>query len=90
MRLLLYSKNKNSFTARQVNELLDDKELPIHNSLTVNTLDSNYSSPEYITSTHHQNNLVNIIRLPSNRNVWKQLRNANKIKISFGSLHLCR
>jgi hypothetical protein len=73
MRLLPYGKNKNSFTARQVNELLDNKELPIHNSLTVNTLDSNYSSPEYIASTHHQDNLVNIIRLPSNRNVWKQL-----------------
>ena len=73
MRLLPYGENKNSFTARQVNELLDNKALPIHKSLTVNTLDSNYSSPEYIASTHHQDDLVNIIRLPSNRNVWKQL-----------------
>ena len=73
MRLVPFAANKNSFTAKQVNDLLDNKELPIHGELTVNTLDSNYSSPEYIASTHGQDNLVNIIRLASNRNVWKQL-----------------
>lgn len=41
--------------------------------MTVNTLDSNYSSPEYIAATHRQSKLVNIIRFPSHRNVWKQL-----------------
>jgi hypothetical protein len=76
MRLVPFEGNKNSFTAKQVNELLDNKELPIHGELTVNTLDSNYSSPEYIASTHDQDNLVNIIRLASNRNVWKQLTTA--------------
>lgn len=86
MRLVPYAANKNSFTAKQVNDLLDNKDLPIHGELTVNALDSNYSSPEYIASTHGQDNLVNIIRLASNRNVWKQLtaeeiekkRNENK------------
>lgn len=73
MRLVPYEANKNSFTAKQVNELLDNKELPLHGELTVNVLDSNYSSPEYIASTHGQDNLVNVIRLASNRNVWKQL-----------------
>lgn len=73
MRLVPYGVNKNSFTARQVNELLDNDSLPLGGCLTVNTLDSNYSSPEYIAATHDQSNLVNIIRFPSNRNVWKQL-----------------
>lgn len=86
MQLVPYGMNKNSFTARQVNELLNNKNLPIYGSLTVNALDSNYSSPEYISGTNGQDNLINIIRLASNRNVWKQLsreeiesnRNENK------------
>lgn len=86
MRLVPYGLNKNSFTAKQVNDLLNNKDLPINGALTVNTLNSHYSSPEYISATHDQDNLINIIRLASNRNVWKQLtreeiqakRNKNK------------
>ena len=73
MRLLPWAENKNSFTARQVNDLLDNEDLPFRNELTVNALDSQYGSPEYIADTHDQANLVNIIRLASNRNVWKKL-----------------
>lgn len=73
MRLVPYAANKNSFTAQQVNDLFDNKDLPFHQKLTVNTLDSNYSSPEYIAATYHQLNLANIIRLASNRKVWEQL-----------------
>ena len=73
MRLVPYGENKNTFTAKQVNDLVENKELPFHNSLTVNTLDSSYCSPEYIVDTYGQDNLVNIIRMPSNRNVWKML-----------------
>jgi len=73
MRLVPYGENKNSFTAGQVNDLVNNKDLPFHKSLTVNTLDSSYCSPEYVVDTYGQSNLVNIIRMPSNRNVWKQL-----------------
>jgi len=73
MRLVPYGENKNSFTAGQVNDLVNNKDLPFHKSLTVNTLDSSYCSPEYVVDTYEQSNLVNIIRMPSNRNVWKQL-----------------
>ena len=73
MRLVPYEANKNTFTARQVNDLMENKALPLHNSLTVNTLDSSYCSPEYVVDTYGQDNLVNIIRMPSNRNVWKRL-----------------
>lgn len=70
MEAIPFEGNRNSFTAGQVNRLLDDSSLPIGKSLTVNTLDSNYSSPEYIADTYRQPNLVNIIRMASNRNVW--------------------
>lgn len=73
MRLVPFGENKNSFTARQVNDLMDNVGLPFHNELTVNALDSNYSSPEYIADTHGQPSLVNIARLASNRKVWKKL-----------------
>lgn len=73
MRLVPYGVNKNSFTATQVNDLLENEDLPFHNSLTVNALDSSYCSPEYVVGTYRQDNLVNIIRSSSNRNVWKQL-----------------
>lgn len=73
MELVPFEQNRNSFTAKQVNSILDNKYLPLGNELTINTLDSNYSSPEYIADTYHQANLVNIIRLSSNRNVWLSL-----------------
>ncbi len=73
MRLVPYEANKNTFTARQVNDLMANKALPLHNSLTVNALDSSYCSPEYVVDTYGQDNLVNIIRMPPNRNVWKML-----------------
>ncbi len=73
MRLVPYGINKNSYTAAQVNDIVGNKDLPFYKELTVNTLDSNYCSPEYVADTHSQPNLVNIIRMPSNRNVWKQL-----------------
>jgi len=74
MRYVPFEKNKNSFTAEQVNDILDNEALPFHEELTINTLDSSYCSPEYIVDTYAQPNLVNIIRIPSNRNVWKQLK----------------
>ena len=73
MQLVPFDENKNTFTANQVNELLSNEELPFGKDLTINALDSNYASPEYITDTYSQKNLVNIIRLASNRNVWKKV-----------------
>ncbi len=78
MRLIPFDENKNSFTAKQVNDLLNNQDLPFHKSLTVNTLDSKYASPEYIADTYAQPNLVNIIRMASNRNVWTRLTEEEK------------
>lgn len=76
MRLVPFGENKNAFTARQVNDLMENEALPFHKDLTVNALDSNYSHPEYIADTHSQPNLVNVVRLASNRKVWKMLDGA--------------
>jgi len=73
MKLVPFEENKNEFTACQVNELLNNEDLPFGKHLTINALDSNYASPEYIAETYSQNNLVNIIRISNNRNVWKKL-----------------
>lgn len=64
---------RGTFTANQVNDLLDKPNTPLKGNLVVNALDCQYGTPEYIVGTHDQQNLVNIIRLKSNRNVWKQL-----------------
>lgn len=60
-------------TAEQVNELLSIADTPLYNQLVVNTLDSNYATPEYIVDTYDNDNLVNIIRFANNRNTWHQL-----------------
>lgn len=73
MELIPFEANRNTFTAQQVNDLLNSEAVPFDQELVVNALDSNYSSPEYIADTHDQPHLVNIIRLASNRNVWKKL-----------------
>lgn len=60
--------NKNAFTATQLREVLS--EIGRKGELTINCLDSNYHSPEYIAGTSDLANLVNIIRISSSRNVW--------------------
>ena len=64
---------KGTFTAQQVVDLLDNKHSGLGKSLVVNTLDSLYGTPEYVADTHDEDQLVNIIRLKSNRNVWSKL-----------------
>jgi hypothetical protein len=73
MRLIPFEENHNRFTATQINDLFDNETLPFGQALSVNALDSKYASAEYIGHTHRQKSLVNIIRLASNRNVWKGL-----------------
>lgn len=86
MSLVPFEENRNSFTAKQVNTLLDNDDFPLGQHLTVNTLDSNYASPEYIADTYHQPNLVNIIRISSNRNVWRSLK-AEQVQANRSSNH---
>jgi len=64
---------KGTFTAEQVVSLLDNKHSGLGKSMVVNTLDRQYGTPEYVVGTHDKEQLVNIIRLKSNRNVWRKL-----------------
>lgn len=80
MKLVPSDVNKNTFTAGQVNDLMNNTALPFHNELTVNTLDSNYSRPEYIATTYSQPNLISIIRMASNINMWKKLSVDDKLE----------
>ena len=64
---------RGTFTAEQVNDLLNNPNTPLQGSLIVNALDRQYGTPEYIVDTHEQKDLVNVIRLKNNRNVWEQL-----------------
>lgn len=80
MRLVPADVNKNLYTSQQVNGLLENPDTPLHNSLTVNALDSSYCSPEYVEQTHKHENLINIIRMPSNRNVYPQMGREEIVK----------
>jgi hypothetical protein len=60
-------------TAKQVNDLLNNPDTPLKGNLVVNALDRQYGTPEYIVDTYEQEDLINIIRLKNNRNVWEQL-----------------
>jgi len=62
-----------TFAARQVKDLMDNKELPFGGHLVVNASDRYYGSPEYIAPLYGQPDLVNVIRLTNNRAVWKAL-----------------
>ena len=63
--------NTNEFTAKQVLNLVSEKEV-FGDDLIVNALDSGYSNINYIYPTIKQENLVNIIRMRSNRKVYFQ------------------
>jgi hypothetical protein len=66
---------KGSFATQQVMYLLKNPKTPLHNALVVNALDRLYGTPEYVAGTHDYAQLVNVIRLKSNRNMWQKLTN---------------
>lgn len=63
--------NTNTFTAKQVINLVETGEV-FGNNLIVNALDSGYFNINYIYPTHNQANLVNLIRIKSNRKLYFQ------------------
>lgn len=64
---------KGTFTAKQLVDLLNNKHAGLSEKLIVNALDRHYGTPEYVVGTHEAEQLVSIVRLKSNRNVWRQL-----------------
>jgi hypothetical protein len=63
--------DKEQVGARQVNQVLDNPELPWHDEWIVQVGDSSYSKPAYIHATHQDHdNLVSILRVRSNRTFY--------------------
>jgi hypothetical protein len=63
--------DKEQVGARQVNQVLDNPELPWHDELTVQVGDSRYSKPAYLYATHQgHDNLISILRVRSNRTFY--------------------
>jgi len=73
MQLVPVGKNKNAYTAEQVAGVLKREQAVFKEKLIVNNLDCDYCSPEYIAGVSGQRNLVNIIRIADNRNIWKEV-----------------
>ncbi len=63
--------NTNEFTAKQVKNLVQTEGV-FGNELIVNSLDSAYCNVNYVYPVYELENLVNIIRMRSNRNVYFQ------------------
>ena len=63
--------DKEQVGAWQINQALDDPELPWHDQWIVQVGDSRYSKPAYIHATHQDHeNLVSILRVRSNRTFY--------------------
>ena len=63
--------DKEQVGARQVNQVLDNPELPWHGELITQVGDSRYSKPAYIHATHHgRDRLVSILRVRGNRTFY--------------------
>jgi hypothetical protein len=56
----------------QLAVLMDDEDLPWHGELSVQVVDSRYSTPEYLAAAAGYENLVTIARLRSNRTLYRQ------------------
>lgn len=56
----------------QVDALLEDETLPFHEELCVHVADSTYSAVLFLGSTEKHKNLVNVVRLRSNRVFYHQ------------------
>jgi hypothetical protein len=64
--------DKELLAARQLNQLLSDPDLPFHDQLCVEVLDTRYSKPAYLAANRHHRNLATIARARSNRTFFRQ------------------
>ncbi len=77
-----HNEKSNEFAARQIRLMLVDEEL-FGNNLVVNTLDCAYNNIGYVYPTHDIANLVNLIRMAGNRNVFNTYK--GEIKTGKGA-----
>src|SRR3990172_4465249 len=66
------SADKELVGALQIQVLLDDQELPFHDQLCAEVVDSAYSKPAYLAANRQKSNLVTIARARNNRTFYRQ------------------
>ena len=64
--------DKEMVGAKQIRTLLEDEEMPFHNRLCAEVMDSSYSKPAYLEANRDNSKLVTIVRVRSNRIFYRQ------------------
>jgi hypothetical protein len=72
VRRVATEEDKELVGARQIQELLDDPDLPWYGKLTVEAGDTSYSKPAYLHANREYDNLVTVARARSNRTFYQQ------------------
>jgi len=72
MRRISTQEKESSVGAEQLKMLMEDERLPWQGDLSVQVVDSRYSTPEYLQSAAAYANLVTIVRVRSNRTFYRQ------------------
>ncbi len=71
MQRIPSDQNTAKFSAGQLKVILQDKELPLFEQLTITTSDSHYCNSFFVGDLYQIENLINIVRIAANRNVYK-------------------
>lgn len=71
MQRIPSDQNTAKFSAKQLEVILQDKELPFFGQLTIIAADSHYCNPYFVGNLYQYENLVQIDRIAANRNVYK-------------------
>jgi hypothetical protein len=64
--------NKEMVAAKQLSDLLTDKDLPFGEAFCVEVADSAYSKPAYLNANREHTNLVTITRARGTRTFYRQ------------------
>lgn len=68
------SEDKEMVGSRQIDDLLDDPQLPFGRELSVEVVDSSYSKVSYLYAHRRHSNLITIVRAKSNRTFYHQFQ----------------
>lgn len=72
MRRVATQESETEVGLEQLAVLMDDEDLPWHGELSVQVVDSRYSTPAYLAAAAGYENLVTLARLRGNRTLYRQ------------------
>lgn len=84
MQRVASQENKELVGARQVRDLLEDKQLPFGKDLCVEVEDSAYSKPAFLNVNRDKKNLVTITRARGTRTFYQQPEQGAEISAAVG------